>query len=194
MTLPSQLRAPPIVTLCLHLQRCIKDETPTPSLKLALSVIRMAAWDSDVFFKFKQVRRGKRSALLGPMIYALQIVMRACVIRPTPPPLIYTMHAIRSVPFCSTPPSPVSVCLRARPAGLQVLIDRTPHANEKQQVDIYRDAVEVSKHQGLRTGIPLLLPPYFRRGYTFALRSRWSSPSPDCGSLLPLANEQGHQL
>lgn len=36
------------------LQRCVKDETPNPSLKLALSVLRMSLWDSDVFFKFKQ--------------------------------------------------------------------------------------------------------------------------------------------
>ena len=39
-------------------QRCVKDETPTPTLKLALAAIRMSAWDSDVFYKFKQVSRG----------------------------------------------------------------------------------------------------------------------------------------
>ena len=39
------------------LQRCVKDETPAPTLKLALAAVRMSAWDSDVFFKFKQVRR-----------------------------------------------------------------------------------------------------------------------------------------
>ena len=36
------------------LQRAVKDETPNPTLKLALAVLRMSAWDSDVFFKFKQ--------------------------------------------------------------------------------------------------------------------------------------------
>ena len=38
----------------LALQRAVKDETPAPSLKLALSVLRMSCWDADVFFKFKQ--------------------------------------------------------------------------------------------------------------------------------------------
>lgn len=37
------------------LQRCIKDETMTPSAKLGLATIRMSQYDSDVFFKFKQV-------------------------------------------------------------------------------------------------------------------------------------------
>lgn len=36
------------------LQRCVKDETPNPSLKLACAVLRMSCWDADVFFKFKQ--------------------------------------------------------------------------------------------------------------------------------------------
>lgn len=36
------------------LQRCIKDETLAPTPKLALSTIRMAHYDSDVFYKFKQ--------------------------------------------------------------------------------------------------------------------------------------------
>jgi hypothetical protein len=45
------------------LQRCAKDEIPDPSLKTALAVIRMAGWDSDVFFKFKQVRGGQRLAM-----------------------------------------------------------------------------------------------------------------------------------
>jgi hypothetical protein len=36
----------------LHMQ----DETSTPTQKLAMSVIRMSHYDSDVFFKFKQVR------------------------------------------------------------------------------------------------------------------------------------------
>lgn len=36
------------------LQRCARDEVAEPSLKLALSVVRMACWDTDVFFKFKQ--------------------------------------------------------------------------------------------------------------------------------------------
>ena len=34
-------------------QRCIKDETASPSLATALAVIRAAQWDSDVFYKFK---------------------------------------------------------------------------------------------------------------------------------------------
>lgn len=41
-----------------NLQRCIKDETPAPpgcSVKLALSTIRLSQWESDVFYKFKQV-------------------------------------------------------------------------------------------------------------------------------------------
>lgn len=36
------------------LQRCVRDETPTPTLKLALAVLRMSMWDTDVFHKFKQ--------------------------------------------------------------------------------------------------------------------------------------------
>jgi hypothetical protein len=36
------------------LQRAVKDETPSPSLRLALAVLRMSVWDADVFFKFKQ--------------------------------------------------------------------------------------------------------------------------------------------
>ena len=52
------------------LQRCIKDETPNPSAKLAISVIRMSNYDSDVFFKFKQVcatvmGEGRRGAETG---------------------------------------------------------------------------------------------------------------------------------
>ena len=40
----------------------------------------------------------------------------------------------------------VSICIRLVPASrftMQVLIDRTPHANEKQQADIFRDVIEV---------------------------------------------------
>lgn len=37
------------------LQRCVRDEAPAPSLKTALAVLRLSLWDSDVFFKFKQV-------------------------------------------------------------------------------------------------------------------------------------------
>lgn len=36
------------------LQRCVKEETPHPSLKLALAIIRLAQHDADVFYKFKQ--------------------------------------------------------------------------------------------------------------------------------------------
>lgn len=37
------------------LQRCIKDETPAPTLKNALAVLRLSGYDSDIFYKFKQV-------------------------------------------------------------------------------------------------------------------------------------------
>jgi hypothetical protein len=37
------------------LQRCVRDELPSPSLKTALCAVRLSHWDSDVFFKFKQV-------------------------------------------------------------------------------------------------------------------------------------------
>ena len=37
------------------LQRCVRDEIAAPSLKTALATIRLAAWDTDVFFKFKAV-------------------------------------------------------------------------------------------------------------------------------------------
>jgi SAM-dependent methyltransferase len=36
------------------LQRCVRDEIKTASVKTALATIRMSVWDSDVFYKFKQ--------------------------------------------------------------------------------------------------------------------------------------------
>jgi tetratricopeptide (TPR) repeat protein len=44
------------------LQRCVRDELPAPSLKTALATIRLAAWDADVFYKFKQVLIDKAPA------------------------------------------------------------------------------------------------------------------------------------
>lgn len=38
-----------------RLQRSIREETNSPSLKNALSVIRLSYFDSDVFYKFRQV-------------------------------------------------------------------------------------------------------------------------------------------
>ena len=37
------------------LQRCLRDEIASPSLKLALSTLRLAAWDPEVFVKFRDV-------------------------------------------------------------------------------------------------------------------------------------------
>ena len=37
------------------LQRCLRDEIPAPSLKLALSTLRLSCWDPDVFTKFRDV-------------------------------------------------------------------------------------------------------------------------------------------
>lgn len=37
------------------LQRCVRDEVAKPSLKTALATLRMACWDSDVFYKFRGV-------------------------------------------------------------------------------------------------------------------------------------------
>jgi len=37
------------------LQRCVKDETGAASLKTALTVLRLSRYDSDIFFKFRQV-------------------------------------------------------------------------------------------------------------------------------------------
>lgn len=37
------------------LQRCLRDEIQAPSLKLALSTLRLAAWDPEVFSKFRDV-------------------------------------------------------------------------------------------------------------------------------------------
>ena len=39
------------------LQRAVKEEVVPgpPSLKLATAIVRLAAWDADVFFKFKSV-------------------------------------------------------------------------------------------------------------------------------------------
>ena len=44
------------------LQRCVRDELAAPSLKTALATIRLAAWDADVFYKFKQVLIDKAPA------------------------------------------------------------------------------------------------------------------------------------
>lgn len=38
-----------------QLQRCIRDETPSPSLKNILALIRLSRFESEVFYKFKQV-------------------------------------------------------------------------------------------------------------------------------------------
>lgn len=38
-----------------QLQRCIRDETPSPSLKNILALIRLSRYESEVFYKFKQV-------------------------------------------------------------------------------------------------------------------------------------------
>lgn len=38
-----------------RLQRSLRDETNSPSLKNALSIIRLSYYDSDVFYKFRQV-------------------------------------------------------------------------------------------------------------------------------------------
>jgi len=43
-------------------QRCVRDETHDPSLATALSVIRAAQWDSDVFYKFKGTVLAKSTA------------------------------------------------------------------------------------------------------------------------------------
>lgn len=37
------------------LQRCVRDELPSQSLKTALATIRLSRWDGDVFLKFKQL-------------------------------------------------------------------------------------------------------------------------------------------
>lgn len=37
------------------LQRCVRDELPSHSLKTALATIRLSRWDGDVFLKFKQL-------------------------------------------------------------------------------------------------------------------------------------------
>lgn len=37
------------------LQRCLRDEIPSPSLKLALATLRLSAWDPEVFSKFRDV-------------------------------------------------------------------------------------------------------------------------------------------
>ena len=37
------------------MQRCIRDETPSPSLKNILALIRLSRYESEVFYKFKQV-------------------------------------------------------------------------------------------------------------------------------------------
>ncbi len=44
------------------IQRCVRDETQDPSLATALSVIRAAQWDSDVFYKFKGTVLAKSTA------------------------------------------------------------------------------------------------------------------------------------
>ena len=38
------------------LQRCVKEEAPNPSLKHLLALLRLGNHDSEVFYKFKQVR------------------------------------------------------------------------------------------------------------------------------------------
>ena len=38
-----------------HLQRCIREEIPSPSLKNILSLIRLSCYESEVFYKFKQL-------------------------------------------------------------------------------------------------------------------------------------------
>ncbi|KAK8794170.1 hypothetical protein JH06_0410 [Blastocystis sp. subtype 4] len=38
-----------------QLQRCIRDETPSPSLKNILALVRLSHYESEVFYKFKQV-------------------------------------------------------------------------------------------------------------------------------------------
>lgn len=38
-----------------QLQRCVHDETPSPSLKNILALVRLSRYESEVFYKFKQV-------------------------------------------------------------------------------------------------------------------------------------------
>ena len=43
------------------LQRCVKEETPNPSVKHLLALLRLGNHDAEVFYKFKQARgRGCR--------------------------------------------------------------------------------------------------------------------------------------
>ncbi|KAK8789859.1 hypothetical protein WA158_006639 [Blastocystis sp. Blastoise] len=38
-----------------HIQRCIREEIPSPSLKNILSLIRLSCYENEVFYKFKQL-------------------------------------------------------------------------------------------------------------------------------------------
>ncbi|CAM9368815.1 unnamed protein product, partial [Chrysoparadoxa australica] len=37
------------------MQKCLKEESPTPSLKCVLSLLKLGDWDPDVFFKFRDI-------------------------------------------------------------------------------------------------------------------------------------------
>ena len=50
-----------ITILSPMLQRCVKEECPSPSLKLVLALLRLSNHDSEVFYKSKQV--GRESSL-----------------------------------------------------------------------------------------------------------------------------------
>ncbi len=130
----------------------MQDETPSPSPKLAVSVIRMSHYDSDVFFKFKQVdwaaslrlfffraRCRFRSLLLfcggggggggGCCCGCYCGLLCAFFCRAV---------VVSGASCCNCCLLCCCVC-----APRQVLIDRAPYLPEKQQHDLYRDALQV---------------------------------------------------
>lgn len=75
------------------LQRCLKDETPSPTLKTAVAVIRLSQHDSDVFYKFKQVLIDKAPFATEKQQADLRLDMEAVVSN------YYPLQRSKDVPF-----------------------------------------------------------------------------------------------